>query len=315
MLNRRHLRIKVLQALYAYYQSNEDSYRRTENDMMQAIERIYDLYIYLMLTFGELNAIAVRRIEDNKKKIRPSDLELNPNMKFVENDLIKLLIENKELRAISEDLKVNWVGDDHQEMFKKMLLHIRESETYFEFMENGLTGFEEDKQFALALFKTEIANYPLLYDFFEEKSIQWMDDIDLACSMVLKTMKSFTLEGDNDILKLYKDKEDEQQFVTELLRKTISLDKENELLIDDLTKNWELDRIAKMDVVLMKMAITEFQIFNSIPTKVTLNEYIEISKFYSTPKSHTFINGVLDKAIDRLTKENKILKVGRGLIN
>ena len=236
-------------------------------------------------------------------------------MKFVENDLIKLLIENKELRAISEDLKVNWVGDDHQEMFKKMLLHIRESETYFEFMENGLTGFEEDKQFALALFKTEIANYPLLYDFFEEKSIQWMDDIDLACSMVLKTMKSFTLEGDNDILKLYKDKEDEQQFVTELLRKTISLDKENELLIDDLTKNWELDRIAKMDVVLMKMAITEFQIFNSIPTKVTLNEYIEISKFYSTPKSHTFINGVLDKAIDRLTKENKILKVGRGLIN
>ncbi len=315
MLNRRHLRIKVLQALYAYYQSNEDSYRRTENDMMQAIERIYDLYIYLMLTFGELNAIAVRRIEDNKKKIRPSDLELNPNMKFVENDLIKLLIENKELRAISEDLKVNWVGDDHQEMFKKMLLHIRESETYFEFMENGVSGFEEDKQFALALFKTEIANYPLLYDFFEEKSIQWMDDIDLACSMVLKTMKSFTLEGDNDILKLYKDKEDEQQFVTELLRKTISLDKENELLIDDLTKNWELDRIAKMDVVLMKMAITEFQIFNSIPTKVTLNEYIEISKFYSTPKSHTFINGVLDKAIDRLTKENKILKVGRGLIN
>ena len=315
MLNRRHLRIKVLQALYAYYQSNEDSYRRTENDMMQAIERIYDLYIYLMLTFGELNAIAVRRIEDNKKKIRPSDLELNPNMKFVENDLIKLLIENKELRAISEDLKVNWVGDDHQEMFKKMLLHSRDSETYVEFMENGLTGFEEDKQFALALFKTEIANYPLLYDFFEEKSIQWMDDIDLACSMVLKTMKSFTLEGDNDILKLYKDKEDEQQFVTELLRKTISLDKENELLIDDLTKNWELDRIAKMDVVLMKMAITEFQIFNSIPTKVTLNEYIEISKFYSTPKSHTFINGVLDKAIDRLTKENKILKVGRGLIN
>jgi N utilization substance protein B len=315
MLNRRHLRIKVLQALYAYYQSNEDSYRRTENDMMQAIERIYDLYIYLMLTFGELNAIAVRRIEDNKKKIRPSDLELNPNMKFVENDLVKLLIENKELRAISEDLKVNWVGDDHQEMFKKMLLHIRESETYFEFMENGVSGFEEDKQFALALFKTEIANYPLLYDFFEEKSIQWMDDIDLACSMVLKTMKSFTLEGDNDILKLYKDKEDEQQFVTELLRKTISLDKENELLIDDLTKNWELDRIAKMDVVLMKMAITEFQIFNSIPTKVTLNEYIEISKFYSTPKSHTFINGVLDKAIDRLTKENKILKVGRGLIN
>ncbi len=315
MLNRRHLRIKVLQALYAYYQSNEESFRRTENDMLQAIERIYDLYIYLMLTFGELNAIAAHRIEENKKKIRPSDDELNPNMRFVNNELINMLIENKELRMISEDIKVNWVGDDHQEMFKKMLLHIRESETFFEYMNSESTGFEEDKQFALNLFKVEIANYPLLYDFFEEKSIQWMDDIDLACSMVLKTIKGFSPEGDNSILKLYKDKDDELEFVQELLRKTISLDKENTTLIDHLTENWDIDRIAKMDVVLMKMAITEFQIFNSIPTKVTLNEYIEISKFYSTPKSHTFINGVLDKAIDSLMKDKKIVKIGRGLIS
>ena len=315
MLNRRHLRIKVLQALYAYYQSKEESFRRTENDMMQAIERIYDLYIYLLLTFGELNSIAAHRVEENKKKIRPSDDELNPNMKFIDNELVKMLIENKELRMISEDIKVNWVGDDHQEMFKKMLLHIRESETFFEYMNNGLSDFEDDKQFAINLFKIEIANYPLLYDFFEEKSIQWMDDIDLACTMVIKTIKSFGEGSENSILKLYKDKDDELEFVRELLRKTISMDKENEFLIDDLTKNWELDRIAKMDIVLMKMAITEFQIFNNIPTKVTLNEYIEISKFYSTPKSHTFINGILDKAIDALNKENKIQKVGRGLIN
>jgi N utilization substance protein B len=315
MLNRRHLRIKVLQALYAYYQSKEDSFRRTENEMIQAIDRIYDLYIYLILSFGELNAIAAHRVEENKKKIRPSDDELNPNMKFIDNQLIKLIMENKELRMISEDIKVNWIGDVHQEMFKKMLLHIRESEVYFEYMNSEAVGFEEDKQFALNLFKIEIANYPLLYDFFEEKSIQWMDDIDLACSMVLKTLKSFTEDGENAIMGLYKDKDDEQDFVKDLLRKTISLDKENEELIDELTKNWDIDRIAKMDVVLMKMAITEFQIFNNIPTKVTLNEYIEISKFYSTPKSHTFINGVLDKAIDILTKNKKIVKVGRGLIN
>lgn len=315
MLNRRHLRIKVLQALYAYYQSNEDSFRRTENEMMQAIERIHDLYIYLILSFGELNAIAAHRIEENKKKIRPSAEELNPNMKFVNNEIARILMESKELRKLSEDKKVNWVGDNHQEMFKKMYLHIRESETFFEFMNNGTAGFEEDRQFAIALFKTEIANFPLLYDFFEEKSIQWLDDIDLACTMVLKSIKSFTQDGENSIMELYKDKDDEQDFVRELLRKTISMDKENELLIDELTKNWELDRIAKMDVVLMKMAITEFQIFNNIPTKVTLNEYIEISKFYSTPKSHTFINGILDKAIIELTKDNKIKKVGRGLIN
>ena len=314
MLNRRHLRIKVLQALYAYYQSNEDSFRRTENDMLQAIERIYDLYLYLILSFGELNSIAAHRIEENKKKIRPSEDELNPNMKFVNNEIVRLLMENKELRSISEERKVNWVGDNHQEMFKKMYLHIRESETFFEFMNNDLIGFEDDKQFAINLFKTEIANYPLLYDFFEEKSIQWMDDIDLACTMVIKTIKGFSEEG-GEILPLYKDKEDELDFVRDLLRKTISFDKENEQLIDELTKNWELDRIAKMDVVLMKMAITEFQIFSNIPTKVTLNEYIEISKFYSTPKSHTFINGVLDKAIIELTQAKKIQKVGRGLIN
>lgn len=315
MLNRRHLRIKVLQALYAYYQSNEESFHKTEKDLLEAVEKIYDLYIYLILTFGELKAHAERRIEDNKSKIRPSEDELNPNLKFVNNSIIQLLDEHKELRVISESRKVNWVGDDVQEMLRKMLLNLRDSETFFEFMNNGESGFEEDKQFVLALFKTEIANFPLLYDFFEEKSIQWLDDIDLACTMVIKTIKNFSEDGENEILTLYKDKDDELTFIKELLRKTISMDKENEAIIDDLTKNWEFDRIAKMDVILMKMAITEFQIFNSIPTKVTLNEYIEISKFYSTPKSNTFINGILDKAIKKLTEENKIQKIGRGLIN
>ena len=315
MLNRRHLRIKVLQALYAYYQADEGSFHKSEKDLLEAVEKIYDLYIYLLLSFGELKSIAERRIEDNKKKIRPSEEELNPNLKFVNNQIIQILEDNKDLRVVSEERKVNWVGDDVQEMFRKMLLHIRESETFFEFMNNGESGFEEDRQFALSLFKTEIANYPLLYDFFEEKSIQWLDDIDLACSMVLKTIKNFSEEGDSAILALYKDKEDELSFIKNLLRKTISMDKENEVIIYELTKNWEFDRIAKMDVILMKMAITEFQIFNNIPTKVTLNEYIEISKFYSTPKSNTFINGILDKAIRKLTDENKIQKVGRGLVN
>src|SRR5574343_18761 len=161
----------------------------------------------------------------------------------------------------------------------------------------------------------EIANSELLYNFFEEKSIHWMDDIDLACSMVLKTLKSVNEGEVIELLPLYKVDDDEQDFIRDLLRKTISMDKENEALIDDLTKNWELDRIAKMDVILMKMAITELQIFNNIPTKVTLNEYIEISKFYSTPKSNGFINGILDKAIDRLQAEKKIVKIGRGLMN
>lgn len=315
MLNRRHLRIKVLQSLYAFYQSKDDDYVKFEKELFSSIDRIYDLYLYLLLTFSEIKSQAERRIEDNKKKILPTEEDLNPNLKFVNNQIVSLLENNAQLRKISEQRKVNWMGDENQEMFRKMFLQIRESETYFEFMNNGNEGFEDDLAFAVALFKTEIANFPLLYNYFEERDIHWLDDIDLACNMVLKTIKSFDPEGDNTIMPLYKDEEDEREFIKLLFRKTILMDEESEKLIDELTSNWELDRIAKMDIILMKMAIAEFQIFNNIPTKVTLNEYIEISKFYSTPRSNGFINGVLDKAILRLEKEGKIKKVGRGLKN
>jgi N utilization substance protein B len=315
MLNRRHLRIKVLQALYAYFQSDEENFVRTEKELMNSVEKIYDLYIYLMLTFGELKDKAVHRIDENKKKLVPSEEDLNPNMKFVNNALIAQIEGSAELRRISEGRKVSWVGDQHQEMFRKIFLSIRESEAYVLHMNNEDHGFEADRDFLIELFKNEIANSPLLFNFFEESSIFWMDDIDLTCSMVIKTLKSMEEGEELKLLPLFKPDDDEEEFIKELLKKTISMNSENEVLIDELTQNWELDRIAKMDVILMKMAVTELQVFKQIPTKVTLNEYIEISKFYSTPKSNGFINGILDKAIDRLTKEKKISKIGRGLMS
>jgi transcription antitermination protein NusB len=314
MLNRRHLRVKVLQALYAYYQSEEESYNKTEKEMMDSIERIYHLYLYLLLTFDEIKTNAERKIEESKQKIRPTEEDLNPNRKFVENKVFEILSANPFLRRASEEHKVNWIGAEEQEILKKVFKQIQESEEYLAYMHAEENSFEQDLAFACSLFKVEIANSPLVYSYFEEKRIDWMDDIDLACSMVLKTLKTFTPEGENDILPLYKDPEDEKQFVRTLLRKTIARDSENLVLIDDLIKNWELDRIAKMDILLLKMAITELQEFNNIPTKVTLNEYIEISKYYSTPKSSNFINGVLDKAVEILTKDNKINKIGRGLM-
>ncbi len=315
MLNRRHLRIKVLQALYSFYQSQGEDFGKIQKEMLTSVERIYDLYIYLLLSFSELKTISEQRMESNKNKLRPTEEDLNPNRKFVDNKVIRCLEENVNLRTESEQRKVNWVSDEKHELFRKMFLKIRESEIFDQYMNNGVEGFEEDKAFMIALFKTEIANFPLLYSFFEEQNIHWIDDIDLACSMVVKTIKGFELPDNCSILPLYKDKKDELEFITQLLQKTIAMDKESEQLIDDLTQNWELDRIAKMDIILMKMAIAEMQVFNSIPTKVTLNEYIEISKFYSTPKSNGFINGILDKAIHRLNKEGKINKVGRGLKN
>ena len=145
MLNRRHLRIKVLQALYAYFQSEEDSFRRTENELMASIEKMYDLYVYLLLTFGEIKSMAQHRIDENKKKLRPSDQDLNPNLKFVDNLLVGKILENKSLRELSESRKINWVGDEHQEMFRKMFLQIRDSEIYFEHMNNDQQGFESDR--------------------------------------------------------------------------------------------------------------------------------------------------------------------------
>lgn len=315
MLNRRHLRIKVLQALYAYFQGDEDNIKKTENELMQAVDRIYDLYLYLLLTFGELKTISEHRMDENKKKIRPTEEDLNPNRKFVDSVVIQQLQDSLSLRDASEKRSVNWIGDESHEMFRKISLQLKESETFTVFMNNGLSGFEEDKNFMIQLFKEDIANSPLIYNFFEEKSIHWLDDIDLACQMVVKSIKNLEEGGRFDVMPLYKDMEDEQEFIRSLFRKTISMDSENLKLIDELTDNWELERIAKMDVLLLKMAITELQIFKNIPKKVTLNEYIEISKFYSTPKSHGFINGILDKAVDRLIKDGKLVKIGRGLMD
>ncbi len=315
MLNRRHLRIKVLQILYAFFQSKEIDVVKAQNELLLSVERMYDLYLYLLLTIPELKRAAETNNENRKNKLRPNESDLMPNLKWVENSLVLKIEESKELNKVSSARKVNWLGAENQEIFRKMFLQVKDSETYFEFMENGLKDFEEDKKFALALFKNEIINSEFLHNYIEDKSIYWLDDIDLCCSMALKTLKTAALDKEISILSLYKEDDDEKEFILNLCRDTIEMDVENEKLIEILAVNWEVDRIAKMDVLLLKMALVELQTCSNIPTKVTMNEYIEISKFYSTPKSNLFINGILDKAISQLTKEKKIKKSGRGLVS
>jgi len=315
MLNRRHLRIKVLQILYAFFQSKEIDVVKAQNELLLSVERMYDLYLYLLLTIPELKRAAEVNNENRKNKLRPNESDLMPNLKWVENSLVLKIEESKELNKVSSARKVNWLGAENQEIFRKMFLQVKDSETYFEFMENGLKDFEEDKKFALALFKNEIINSEFLHNYIEDKSIYWLDDIDLCCSMALKTLKTAAPDKEISILSLYKEDDDEKEFILNLCRDTIEMDVENEKLIEILAVNWEVDRIAKMDVLLLKMALVELQTCSNIPTKVTMNEYIEISKFYSTPKSNLFINGILDKAISQLTKEKKIKKSGRGLVS
>ena len=315
MLNRRHLRIKVLQILYAFFQSKEIDVVKAQNELLLSVERMYDLYLYLLLTIPELKRAAEVNNENRKNKLRPNESDLMPNLKWVENSLVLKIEESKDLNKVSSARKVNWLGAENQEIFRKMFLQVKDSETYFEFMENGLKDFEEDKKFALALFKNEIINSEFLHNYIEDKSIYWLDDIDLCCSMALKTLKTAAPDKEISILSLYKEDDDEKEFILNLCRNTIEMDVENEKLIETLAVNWEVDRIAKMDVLLLKMALVELQTCSNIPTKVTMNEYIEISKFYSTPKSNLFINGILDKAISQLTKEKKIKKIGRGLVS
>jgi N utilization substance protein B len=178
------------------------------------------------------------------------------------------------------------------------------------------TDYAADKEVIIRVFKRHLINAPTLHDFFEEKSIFWVDDLDLVASMVIKTFKSFEENSDEfqPMLPLWKDPEDEMSFVKVLFRKTVAQNDEHMELIHKHTDNWEVDRIALIDIILMRMALSEGREFSEIPVKVTLNEYIEISKYYSTPKSNTFINGVLDKLFEELKTSGKIKKVGRGLI-
>ncbi len=314
MLNRRHLRIKVLQMLYSYF-NDEDStdISLAEKNLLNSIERIYDLYIYLLLSFPVVREVALNKQDERKKKLRPTKEDLYPNLKFVDNKIISLITKSVDLNQLSENRKINWDNDEKREIYRKIFIEIEKSEVYFEHMNNDEKGFEADRNFLIQLFKAEIANSPLIYDFFEDEDIHWMDDIDLACSMVIKTIKN-TKEDTFDVMPLYKANDDEKAFICTLLKETIKKDAENELMIENLVENWEFERIAKMDVLLLKMAITELQCFETIPTKVSINEYIEISKYYSTPKSNVFINGILDKSVNLLSKENKINKSGRGLI-
>lgn len=314
MLNRRHLRIKVLQMLYTFYNQKESMDLKTaKTQLLQSVDLMYDLYLYLMLTFQEVRNASLSKMDDRANKLRPSFEDLNPNRKLVDNEIIERIMGSVALQDLCQRRNVNWNSDEKQEIFRKLFIEIEKSEVYFEHMEALENDFSNAKNFLVHLFRSEIANSPLIYNFFEEEEIRWMDDIDLACSMVIKTIKMSTEEEGFDFLPLYKENDDEKDFITTLLKQTVALDQESEHLIEEMADNWELDRIAKMDVLLLKMAFAELQSFESIPTKVTINEYLEISKYYSTPKSNVFINGILDKSLKKLVKEKRVLKTGRGL--
>ncbi len=272
------------------------------------------MYILLLLIFTDLAQYAEQRMEELKKKRLPTEQDLNPSRKFIDNRVIELLKQNKALNGAREKNKITW--SDQPELIKRLYLMLTESEEYQEYMSSGVDSFDEDRQAVINLFKKLIVNYEPLQNYFEDKSIFWIDDLDLVSSMVIKTLKTFDESSTENqlLLELYKDPTDEVDFVKTLYRQTVVQSDENEAFIKEKAENWDMERIALLDMILMKMALTEAREFSQIPVKVTLNEYIEISKFYSTPKSNTFINGILDKLFAELKEKGMIRKIGRGLI-
>ncbi len=320
MLGRRHFRIKVLQGLYAYFQGGESGLVKAEESLHQSIERITELYFIQISFFLEVLDFYSRRMEDAKHKYYPTDEELNPNTKLITNRVIIKLRENRDLKSKFREYKISWT--EEQEDIRKVYLRLRDDKEHREYLRSKENSYKEDQAFVVRVLKKFILRSEELQFFCEERSIHWVDDFEIAASFILKTIKLMPADfPDSDpLLSMFvrdpvANPKEEHQFIAELFRKTITHSKEFEKMIQERLKNWELDRIALTDIILIKMALAEFLYFPTIPIKVTMNEYIELSKLFSTVKSKLFINGILDKLQTDLMEEGRIRKVGRGLIN
>ena len=260
-----------------------------------------------------LQEIAIDRIETARKKQIPTEEDLNPNTKFVRNAPLRILANSKNLQKASEELGVSWANN--QEILRNMFRDLIEDEEYKKYMISEKRGFQHDKECLVRMFRKNLINQEPFQYMLEEESIFWMDDLDLTSSMVIKTLKSINESDDEvELLKVWRDDDDDKKFLEELLTETLAQDTRNESLIKEGAQNWEVERIALTDRILMKMALAEAKKFPTIPLKVTLNEYIELSKYYSTDKSHGFINGILDQLFKKLVKAGEIKKTGRGLL-
>lgn len=313
MISRRIIRIKVLQVLYAFYTSPDKSINNTEKELFFSIQKTYDLYHYLLDLVIEISKHAEAVIELRKKKNFPTAEDLNPNTRFIRNQLISQLRSNESLNKYLQQSKLSWVNEP--ELIKKSYNILIETDFFKNYMSEKEHSYQADKKLVEVLFSEVILQSEGLFLILEEQSIYWNDDVDFVVSMIIKTFKKFKeyTREDQALLPIFKDEED-RRYAKDLFRRTILNHSELKDLVEKYTVNWDVDRIAFIDELILEMAISEFSYFPSIPTKVTMNEYIELSKYYSTQKSRNFINGILDKALKGMKADDKIVKAGRGLI-
>ena len=314
MLNRRHLRVKVLQALYAYHQSDQKEVQAHEKLMLQSIDKVFEMYIWMLSLVDEVIQFSANDAEERANKHLPTAEDLAPNLKILENSFIASLHVNKDYIAAVKRYKISW--DFEPELAKTLFTVLKTSDEYQAYLQKTDDTLQTDKDIIKFIFKKVILKSSLAEQVFEDKFISWPVDKDVLQALIAKTFKNFSFDNsqENKLAEVTGNWVEDREFIVDLFEKSIRYDTDYQELIAQKTQNWEPERIAMMDTLLMKMAITEFINFNSVPVKVTINEYLEIAKEFSTPKSNSFINGILDKILFELKEQNKIRKTGRGLI-
>jgi N utilization substance protein B len=301
-----------MQSIYAMHQKSSDDIEKEEKFLRQSIDNIKDLYLIMLTSMTEIRKKEIVFLDASSKKHLATPEEKNPNKKFVNNAVLQLLEENSSLNSALEKRKINnWSMNDDYILI--LLNGIKQSKLFEKYMSTNKSSFEEDKQFVIDMFTELIAPNEKLYEYLEDDKLTWIDDIPLVNTQILKQLQQISENSDFNVPKLYKDEED-KEFVSSLFRKTVLNEVELAKQYIDKTPNWDADRIAEIDTIILKMAICEFFKFPSIPIKVTINEYLEIAKEYSTPKSSIFINGILDNLVKEFQTQNKIVKTGRGLM-
>ncbi len=309
MLSRRHIRLKVMQSLYSYFTVKEDDMPAYERAMLKHIEGVVELNLVIISLLIELVKYADNFYENSKKKHLPSAEDLSPNRRFVDNHFISIIRKEKVLMDRISKVSGIWLKNDH-DIIRKVFKELFESELYTRYISSEKEGVDVDQRFIVNALNEIILSNELVHHILEERSIYWIDDLPFIATIIMGQIKA--KESLNPSL-VFKDESD-KTFALQLFRNTINNNTKYEQIIVRFSKNWELERIAIMDQLFLKMAFTEILSMQDLPIKVSMNEYIEISKYYGSAKSKLFVNGLLDNVVKTFTQEGKIKKAGRGLV-
>jgi len=319
MLNRRQLRIKALQSLYSHFQSEETSIEATENHLVKNLDKLYDLYIYQLSFLTAIQQFAEESLEASKNKYIPTPEDLNPNTRFVENKFLHQIAMNKDFLLKEDNLKITWsLASD---TIRNIVHEFRSSKEYVKYMQRDESTYDNDKDIILILIRNHLIKNDVMRSYFEEINSMWSEDYYMSLAMVNITIHSFSANTDIEkkLPTLFKGESsvrtaEDKAFVVDLVRETIENQEKFDKIIESKSNNWEFNRIATMDLILLRMGMAEIFNFDSIPLKVTLNEMIELAKHFSSPRSSIFVNGLLDRTIADGLKTKTIQKKGRGLV-